>query len=214
LDNIKQPLQKNQPPPKLPLCVTFGSPFIGNQGLQQAILEFSNWNSCFLHVVGNKDPFPKTSIAHNDTTQSVSEDYKAFGTFILCSEKGCACVDDLEVVSRLLESSRKQASCESQEIDYYVEIVNDLKSKVMIRGNSQLDLSNVQPLKAGIILQLEAIGVEMTTQVKSLILDKLNFYIGINSLPAFIIVTISWSLELGLCASNAAHFLNKFKINL
>lgn len=164
MDNIKQPLQKNQPPPKLPLCVTFGSPFVGNQGLQQAILEFSNWNSCFLHVVGNKDPFPKTSIAHNDTTQSVSEDYKAFGTFILCSEKGCACVDDLEVVSRLLESSRKQASCESQEIDYYVEIVNDLKSKVMIRGNSQLDLSNVQPLKAGIILQLEAIGVEMTTQ--------------------------------------------------
>jgi len=214
LDNIKQPLQKNQPPPKLPLCVTFGSPFIGNQGLQQAVLEFSNWNSCFLHVVGNKDPFPKTSIAHNDTTQSVSEDYMAFGTFILCSEKGCACVDDLEVVSRLLESSRKQASCESQEIDYYVEIVNDLKSKVMIRGNSQLDLSYVQPLKAGIILQLEAIGVEMTTQVKSLILDKLNFYIGIDSLPAFIIVTISWSLELGLCASNAAHFLNKFKISL
>jgi hypothetical protein len=84
----------------------------------------------------------------------------------------------------------------------------------MIRGNSQLDLSYVQPLKAGIILQLEAIGVEMTTQVKSLILDKLNFYIGIDSLPAFIIVTISWSLELGLCASNAAHFLNKFKISL
>ncbi|KAJ6854496.1 hypothetical protein NC651_039422 [Populus alba x Populus x berolinensis] len=165
LDNIKQPLQKNQPPPKLPLCVTFGSPFIVNQGLQQAILECSNWNSCFLHVVGNKDLLQKTSISDNDATQSVSEDYKAFGNFILCSEKGCACVDDLEVVSRLLESTRRQASCESQEIDYYAEIVNDLKSKVIIRGNSQLDLSFVQPLiKAGIILQLEAIGVEMTTQ--------------------------------------------------
>ncbi|KAJ6292147.1 hypothetical protein OIU76_024124 [Salix suchowensis] len=144
--DIKQPPQKNQPPPKLPLCVTFGSPFIGNHGLQKAVLDCSNWNSCFLHVVGNKDLFPKASISHNDTAQSVSEDYKAFGSLILCSEKGCASVDDLE------------------EIDYYVGIVNDLKSKVIIRGNSQLDLSFMQPLKAGIIVQLEAIGVEMNTQ--------------------------------------------------
>uniref|UniRef100_A0A6N2KR17 Enoyl reductase (ER) domain-containing protein n=1 Tax=Salix viminalis TaxID=40686 RepID=A0A6N2KR17_SALVM len=47
---------------------------------------FSTWKSCSLHVVGNKDLFPKASISHNDTAQSVSEDYKAFGTFILCRE--------------------------------------------------------------------------------------------------------------------------------
>ncbi|KAF9661004.1 hypothetical protein SADUNF_Sadunf19G0022700 [Salix dunnii] len=162
LDNIK----KLQPPPKLPLCITFGSPFIGNQGLRQAILECSTWNSCFLHVVGNKDLFPKASISHNDTTQSAIEEYKAFGTFILCSERGCACVDDLVVVSRLLESTQRQDSCEAQEIDYYVEMVNDLKSKVIIRGNSERDPSHMHPLKAGIILQLETIGVEMTTQRK------------------------------------------------
>ncbi|KAJ6349471.1 hypothetical protein OIU77_006949 [Salix suchowensis] len=132
LDNIK----KIQPPPKLPLCITFGSPFIGNQGLRQAILECSTWNSCFLHVAGNKDLFPKASISHNDTAQSAIEEYKAFGTFILCSERGCACVDDLVVVSRLLESTQRQDSCEAQEIDYYVEMVNDLKSKVIIRGDS------------------------------------------------------------------------------
>ncbi|XP_061944448.1 senescence-associated carboxylesterase 101-like [Populus nigra] len=171
LDNIK----RNQPPPKLPLCITFGSPFIGNQGLRQAMLECLTWNSCFLHVVGNKDLFPKASISHYDSpTQSAIEEYKAFGTFILCSEKGCACVDDLEVVSRLLEITRRQASCEAQEIDYYVEIVNDLKSKVIIRGNSQPDLSYVQPLKAGIILQLEAIGVEMTTQQQQRKVDNKN----------------------------------------
>uniref|UniRef100_A0A6N2LNZ9 Fungal lipase-like domain-containing protein n=1 Tax=Salix viminalis TaxID=40686 RepID=A0A6N2LNZ9_SALVM len=162
LDNIK----RIQPPPKLPLCITFGSPIIGNQGLRQAILECSTWNSCFLHVAGNKDLFPKASISHNDTTQSAIEEYKAFGTFILCSERGCACVDDLVVVSRLLESTQRQDSCEAQEIDYYVEMVNDLKSKVLIRGNSQRDPSHMHPLKAGIILQLQTIGVEMTTQRK------------------------------------------------
>uniref|UniRef100_A0A6N2KZV4 Uncharacterized protein n=1 Tax=Salix viminalis TaxID=40686 RepID=A0A6N2KZV4_SALVM len=160
LDNIK----RIQSPPKLPLCITFGSPFIGNHGLRQAILECSTWNSCFLHVVGNKDLFPKASISHNDTTQSAIEEYKAFGTFILFSERGCACVDDLVVVSRLLESTQRQDSCEPQEMDYYVEMVNDLKSNVIIRGNSQRDPSHMHPLKAGIILQLETIGVEMTTQ--------------------------------------------------
>ncbi|KAG5224322.1 senescence-associated carboxylesterase [Salix suchowensis] len=154
------------PPPKLPLCITFGSPFIGNHGLRQAILECSTRISCFLHVVGNKDLFPKASISHNDTTQSAIEEYKAFGTFILCSERGCACVDDLVVVSRLLESTQRQDSCELQEMDYYVEMVNDLKSNVIIRGNSQRDPSHMHPLKAGIILQLETMGVEMTTQRK------------------------------------------------
>ncbi|KAG5224326.1 senescence-associated carboxylesterase [Salix suchowensis] len=43
-------------------------------------------------------------------------------------------------------------------------MVNDLKSNVIIRGNSQRDPSHMHPLKAGIILQLETIGVEMTTQ--------------------------------------------------
>uniref|UniRef100_A0A6N2KK78 EDS1 EP domain-containing protein n=1 Tax=Salix viminalis TaxID=40686 RepID=A0A6N2KK78_SALVM len=150
------------------------SPFIGNQGLRQAILECSTWNSCFLHVAGNKDLFPKASISHNDTTQSAIEEYKAFETFILCSERGCACVDDLEVVSRLLESTQRQDSCEAQEIDYYVEMVNDLKCKVIIRGNSQRDPSHMHPLKAGIILQLETIGVEMTTQQQQRKVDNNN----------------------------------------
>ncbi|KAJ6292150.1 hypothetical protein OIU76_024127 [Salix suchowensis] len=111
-------------------------------------------------------PVSKSFHSHNDTTQSAIEEYKAFGTFILCSERGYACVDDLVVVSRLLESTQRQDSCEAQEIDYYVEMVNDLKSKVIIRGNSQRDPSHMHPLKAGIILQLQTIGVEMTTQRK------------------------------------------------
>uniref|UniRef100_A0A6N2KRV9 Alcohol dehydrogenase-like C-terminal domain-containing protein n=1 Tax=Salix viminalis TaxID=40686 RepID=A0A6N2KRV9_SALVM len=45
-------------------------------------------------------------------------------------------------------------------------MVNDLKSKVIIKGNSQCDPSHMHPLKAGIILQLETIRVEMTTQRK------------------------------------------------
>ncbi|KAJ6349184.1 hypothetical protein OIU77_006717 [Salix suchowensis] len=40
----------------------------------------------------------------------------------------------------------------------------DVPVLMTLRGNSQLDLSFMQPLKAGIIVQLEAIGVEMNTQ--------------------------------------------------
>ncbi|KAG5224314.1 senescence-associated carboxylesterase [Salix suchowensis] len=100
----------------------------------------------------------KTPSFHSHNYSICHRGIQGFGTFILCSERGCACVDDLVVVSRLLESTQRQ--------DYYVEMVNDLKSKGLIRGNSQRDPSHMHPLMAGIILQLETIGVGMTTQRK------------------------------------------------
>ncbi|KAF9661030.1 hypothetical protein SADUNF_Sadunf19G0025600 [Salix dunnii] len=53
-----------------------------------------------------KDLFPKAYISHNNTTQSTIEKYKAFGTFILCSERGCAYVDDLVVVRRTMTKTK------------------------------------------------------------------------------------------------------------
>ena len=47
---------------KCPLCITFGSPLIGDKGLQEAISNYPTWNSCFLHVVSNKDPVPRVLI--------------------------------------------------------------------------------------------------------------------------------------------------------
>ncbi|GFS45077.1 sulfatase and phosphatidylinositolglycan class N domain-containing protein [Actinidia rufa] len=85
---------------KRPLCITFGSPLLGDNGLQQAILERPTWNSCFLHVASNQDPIPKLFASpHNalaiESTSHASI-YKPFGTILLCSKSGCACFEDPE----------------------------------------------------------------------------------------------------------------------
>uniref|UniRef100_A0A6N2LYR6 Fungal lipase-like domain-containing protein n=1 Tax=Salix viminalis TaxID=40686 RepID=A0A6N2LYR6_SALVM len=155
LDNIKQTYKKT----KLPLCFTFGSPLLGDQGLQRAISERSKWCSCFLHVAANRDVFPRIS----STSQS-NPQCKPFGTFFFCSELRCNCVDDPEVVSRLLESTASPASAEEMGIDDYSGIVNSLKSRLILREDSQLGQPVLPPLRLGIILQLKAAGVEITAE--------------------------------------------------
>ncbi|TQD86482.1 hypothetical protein C1H46_027971 [Malus baccata] len=44
---------------KRPLCITFGSPLIGDEQLRKCVLEFSTWSSCFLNVASINDPVPK-----------------------------------------------------------------------------------------------------------------------------------------------------------
>ena len=77
---------------KHPLCITFGSPLIGDEGLQEAISNYPAWNSCFLHVVYDQDPIPRVLI----------NGYKPFGTFLLCSELGCSCFEDPQTILELL----------------------------------------------------------------------------------------------------------------
>ena len=71
---------------KRPLCITFGSPLIGDNGLQNAILNYPTWSSCFSHVVSHQDPVPGVLISlHNPpATKSTSQTnvYKPFGTFL------------------------------------------------------------------------------------------------------------------------------------
>ncbi|CAK7330213.1 unnamed protein product [Dovyalis caffra] len=155
LDNIKQTSKINE----LPLCITFGSPLIGDQGLQRAISGRSIWKHCFLHVAANKDPLPRIFI-----TSQANPQYMPFGTYFFCSRSGCNCVDDPEVASRLLKSTISQVSAEEMGIDDYSGIGKHLKSRLIMRENSQLGQPATPPLRQGIILQLNAVGVEITAQ--------------------------------------------------
>ncbi|KAL0709523.1 hypothetical protein Bca4012_016501 [Brassica carinata] len=81
-------LEKVEPKFKRPLCITFGSPLIGDASLQQ-ILENSLSNSCFLHVA--------------DAAQTpINARFKPFGTFLICVGSECICIDDPETVMELL----------------------------------------------------------------------------------------------------------------
>ncbi|KAJ0243534.1 Fungal lipase-like domain-containing protein [Hirschfeldia incana] len=81
-------LEKVEPKLKRPLCITFGSPFIGDAKLQQ-ILENSVRNSCFLHVA--------------DATQTLTtKGFEPFGTYLICNDSACVCIDDPKAVIELL----------------------------------------------------------------------------------------------------------------
>lgn len=78
---------------KRPLCITFGSPLLGDEQLRQCVSKISTWNYCFLHVASTQDPTPKFF-----QRQCMSGEYKPFGTFLLCSASGCACSEDPDFI--------------------------------------------------------------------------------------------------------------------
>ncbi|XP_048133389.1 senescence-associated carboxylesterase 101-like isoform X2 [Rhodamnia argentea] len=100
------------------LCITFGSPLLGDTAFQQAVSRHLTWNSCFLHVVHKDDSVPRLYLVPPPADQSL---YKPFGTFLLCSESGGACFQAPESIIELLKYGNQEDVAENQEstpIDY------------------------------------------------------------------------------------------------
>ena len=151
---------------KCPLCITFGSPLIGYNGLQNPILKYPTQNSCFLHVVSNQDPVPRVLISpHNPpATESASQTnvYKPFGTFLLYSESGCGCFKDSQTILELLMATYSEGlgnQNPSHVLELYRKIVEFLNRKVICGDTIGLLQWTTPPLHAGIIIQLVAIGL-------------------------------------------------------
>ncbi|KAK4347453.1 hypothetical protein RND71_033792 [Anisodus tanguticus] len=146
------------------LCITFGSPLLGNNGFQKAISERPTWSSCFLHVVSDKDPIPGFLISDHNASAATPTCYMPFATYVFCSESGFSCFKEPQTILELLmimssrcAESEKLNNC-SQVIDYG-HILEQLKNKAVCRGISELPDSISNPLQAGTYLLLEATGV-------------------------------------------------------
>ena len=144
LDSID--LSKTKPP----LCITFGSPLIGDIGLHNAINQYPTWNSCFLHVVSNQDPTPRIFIPHN---------YNPFGTFLICSASGCACFEDPESILQLLNVTASH-DAQIQGPDLYKQVVDDLYDRTIFRDVTALVKWITEPFESGIKRQLQALGID------------------------------------------------------
>ncbi|XP_021298944.1 senescence-associated carboxylesterase 101 isoform X2 [Herrania umbratica] len=154
---------------KRPLCLTFGSPLVGDKGFQQSISEHPAWTSCFLHVVTGKDSIPRLFIPpHNLHTMGLTSQpdfYRPFGTFLLCFNMGCICSDNPEAISELLVAMGMGGTRnEEQLVVDYGKIVEQLESWIIFKGISQLSEFMPNSLRAGTILLLEAIGLQKRQQ--------------------------------------------------
>ncbi|KAL6143336.1 hypothetical protein ACLB2K_054031 [Fragaria x ananassa] len=140
---------------KRPLCITFGSPLVGDEHLQKCLLEFSTWKSCFLHIVSDQDHAPKFFLSRNTTGA-----YKPFGTFLLCSASGCACSEDPDfILEQFVTTNSQSAQTQDSNLGFpYGQILEDLKRKALC--NISKSIGGVSdPLQASIITQLLAVGV-------------------------------------------------------
>ncbi|KAK6796955.1 hypothetical protein RDI58_004656 [Solanum bulbocastanum] len=149
---------------KRPTCITFGSPLLGDCGLQQAISERPSWNSSFLHVVSNQDPIPRSLISPTNVfAGSIPQSciYNPFGMFLLCSDSDCSCFEEpesvLDIMMEMNLNSQQQDNCFLP--FNYEQVLERLKHKLIFKGASQLFHFSVDQLQAGIDLQLEAIGI-------------------------------------------------------
>ncbi|KAK1404483.1 Senescence-associated carboxylesterase 101 [Heracleum sosnowskyi] len=134
---------------KFPICLTFGSPLLGDEGLQKAILGRPSWASCFVHVVSTQDPLPGLFLSRHTTIDS---EFKSFGLYLFCSGSGVACFSQPEFVLELLGSSLNQP------FNDYGLILEGLKGKAIVRGTNLAGFDN-NSLRTGITLQLQAIGI-------------------------------------------------------
>lgn len=94
---------------KRPICISFGSPLIGDKALQHAISQRPLWESNFLNVVAKKDPFASCF--------SLNSLYKPFGTFLFCTESGGhAAFEDQDTVLAVLDA---MASSRAENLEMY-----------------------------------------------------------------------------------------------
>ncbi|KAM0033644.1 putative carboxylesterase [Helianthus debilis subsp. tardiflorus] len=136
---------------KRPICITFGSPLIGDKAFKSAIDERPLWKSSFLNVVARKDP-----IASFFSTETR---YKPFGTFLFCVESGGhAAFEDQDSILPVLEAMKSSNDDNSQVYDY-TNVLSSIRRKVLYRGVSELGEFNLNPLRAGITLQLKEVDV-------------------------------------------------------
>ncbi|KEH16187.1 lipase [Medicago truncatula] len=131
-----------------PLCITFGSPLVGDKKLQQAISRSSNWNSCFIHVVSRNDPLPRLFVTN----------YMPLGTFLFCSDSGSTCFENpdsnLEILITLNKVHGQNQGFDSAE---YGNLVEKLRRKTIFKDSSTptIDKNNSDSLAIGISLQLQ-----------------------------------------------------------
>ncbi|KAJ0754483.1 putative carboxylesterase [Helianthus annuus] len=136
---------------KRPICITFGSPLIGDKAFKSAIDERPQWKFGFLNVVARKDPVA--------TFFSSNTLYKPFGTFLFCTESGGhTAFEDQHSILPVLDAMKFSNEDSSQVYDY-TNILSSIRRKVLYRGSSELDEFNLNSLRAGIKLQLKEVDV-------------------------------------------------------
>lgn len=141
-------LSQPSPPSFRLLCITFGSPLLGNQSLSSSISR-SRLAHNFCHVVSIHDLVPRRS----------GEQFWPFGTYLFCSDNGGVCLDNAASVLRMfliLNNTTGAPNIEEHlRYGHYVSTLSlqFLKSRNFLGGN----ISD-NSYQTGVALAVESLG--------------------------------------------------------
>ncbi|GJW05387.1 senescence-associated carboxylesterase 101-like protein, partial [Tanacetum coccineum] len=142
---------------KRPICITFGSPLIGDQALQSAISERPQWKPSFLNVVAKKDP-----VACYFSSRSL---YKPLGISLFCTESGGhTAFEDQDSVMAVLDDMAS-SNAGNMEMHNYDNDLKSIRRKVLCRGVSELGEFNLNSLRAGITMQFKEVDVLVSSNL-------------------------------------------------
>ncbi|XP_024013452.1 lipase-like PAD4 [Eutrema salsugineum] len=140
-------LSQPSPPSFRLLCITFGSPLLGNQTLSSSISR-SRLAHKFCHVVSIHDLVPRRS----------SEQFWPFGTYLFCSDNGGVCLDNAASVRGMFLILNSTGTPNIEEHQRYGHYVSTLSHQFLVsrsfRGGNISDNS----YQAGVALALESLG--------------------------------------------------------
>lgn len=171
---------KNRSSATLPICITYGSPFIGNEGLQKAIGKIGQWKSLFWHVLSLDDPvISRCRSLLPPKSDTAKQSFKPFGTYILLSKSGYGCIDDpeslLEVLSRISPELNLPASSQTEPKDYGAMLLQLEKRTKNRKCNIQLTESH-DSLTVDFALLLQTLEIANSQQVLPLFSLSLHIY--------------------------------------
>ncbi|XP_022014633.2 senescence-associated carboxylesterase 101 [Helianthus annuus] len=151
--------EKRKPDSKIttrPICITFGSPLLGDKALESAISERPEWKSSFLNVVSTSDPF---ACFFSSNTR-----YKPIGTFVFCTQSsGHTTFEDNDAILAILDKMASSRSGSnpgiSRQMHDYENDLRSIRSNVLYRGACEVagELDS-NALREGITLQFREIG--------------------------------------------------------
>ncbi|CAG7905869.1 hypothetical protein BRARA_D00590 [Brassica rapa] len=128
------------------LCITFGSPLLGNQSLSSSISR-SRLAHNFCNVVSIHDLAPRRN-----------DDLWPFGTFLFCSDNGGVCLDNADSVRRMFFILNSTGTPNIEERPRYEHYVSTFSHQFLVsRSFSGGSLSD-NSYQAGVALAVESLG--------------------------------------------------------
>ncbi|CAN6479129.1 unnamed protein product [Victoria cruziana] len=162
-------LLRNQSSPVLPLCITFGSPLIGDDGLRKAIGALEEWKAQFWHVAAHDDIIPRLFASRRAVQNSYYSLCKPFGTYFLISDSGCVCADDPDSIVELLDLTSPSIEELPEQLlpkSYGILLKQLEKTPLRKSRNIEAAAGSRESLVVDLTLQLDAVGIRCNHLVR------------------------------------------------